>query len=351
MILRADGGTHLALKYMVDYNSAADYETGYIARHLKNRPHYEEIERRFSNKTTVGLQLFEKDTTFADRVLDEDCPIERFPMIGYLPFASQVLLTDNSIPIMYGDAGYPTVAMGENARYITAQQLKNGIITDAIGAKRLMERGIDIGVSAIHRAESPRAEYYRTPQDYALAITPNTAAFYEMIPKDGAILDSEFVIAQGKGLSGVIPSVALADNPKYPACIRYENADGQRFMIYGFAIDTLVTDNPWVPGIFRNYYRQQQLIDGARWLGKPLPAVCTHNPELYILCKKDDNAMAVGLWNNFPDGVLEPVIELDDEYQSIDFYHCNGRLEGNRVILNSELRAYDFAFFTVTTKK
>ncbi len=347
MILRADGNTDLTLKYMIDYNSNAEYETGYVARHRKNKPHYDEIERRFSGKTTVGVHLFEKDTTFADRVLDEDCPIERFPAIGYLPFASQVLLTDNCIPITYTDTGYPTVAMGENARYVTDEQMKNGIITDAIGAKRLMERGIDIGVSEIRRAVAPRAEYYHAPQDYTLAIVPKTAAFYEMTVKEGAILDSEFVIAEGTGLAGVTPSIALANNPKYPACVRYENADGQKFMIYGFMIDTLVSDNPWVPGIFRNYYRQQQLVEGIKWLGKSLPAVCRKNPELYTLCRKDENSMAVGLWNNFPDGVLEPVIELDGEYRSVDFYHCNGRLDGNRVILDDELRAYDFAFFTV----
>lgn len=347
MILRADGASQLILKYMMDYNSAADYETGYITHHIKNKPHYEEIDRRFSNKTTVGVHLFEKDTTFADRVLDVDFPIESFPLIGYLPFASQVLLTDNSIPIAYTNSDYPIVAMGENTRYLSAEDMEKGIITDAIGAKRLMERGIDIGVLEIKKAKVPRAEYYREAQDYALVIAPNEAAFYEMQIKENAVIDSEFVLAIGNGLSGAIPGIALKDNPKYPACIKYENENRQKFMIYGFSIDTMITNNMWVPGIFRNYYRQQQLINGIKWLGKPLPAVCTKNPELYILCKKDENSMAVGLWNNFADEILEPKIELDAEYSKADFYNCHGTLKGNTILLDKPLKAYDFAFFTV----
>ena len=58
--------------------------------------------------------------------------------------------------------------------------------------------------------------------------------------------------------------------------------------------------------------------------------------------------MAVGLWNIYPDEVIDPVITLDKAYKTIDFYNCNGRLEGNRVILNRDIEPFDFAFFTVS---
>ena len=82
--------------------------------------------------------------------------------------------------------------------------------------------------------------------------------------------------------------------------------------------------------------------------GKKLPAVSCGNPNLYILCKRgDDGSLAVGLWNFFADEILEPVIELDEKYKNIDFYNCEGRLEGDCVRLNAPLPPYGFAFFTV----
>ena len=57
--------------------------------------------------------------------------------------------------------------------------------------------------------------------------------------------------------------------------------------------------------------------------------------------------MAVGIWNPFADEVISPVIVLDHAYTNIDFYHCQGSLEENRVILNEDIPPYGFAFFTV----
>jgi hypothetical protein len=75
--------------------------------------------------------------------------------------------------------------------------------------------------------------------------------------------------------------------------------------------------------------------------------MCYGAPQLYILCKKDESSMAVGLWNLFADGVLNPVIELDQYYTSADFYHCGGRLEGDKLLLDEEIPPFGFAFFTV----
>jgi hypothetical protein len=61
--------------------------------------------------------------------------------------------------------------------------------------------------------------------------------------------------------------------------------------------------------------------------------MCYKAPQLYILCKKDESSMSVGLWNLFADSVMNPVIELDQCYNSADFYHCNGRIEGERILL------------------
>jgi hypothetical protein len=90
------------------------------------------------------------------------------------------------------------------------------------------------------------------------------------------------------------------------------------------------------------------LIDGIKRInGKGLPAVCPGNPNLYILCKKDEKSMAVGMWNLFPDCVIDPVIELDEAYTSIDFYNASGSIDGKTVHLDKDIPPYGFVLFTV----
>ncbi len=350
MILRADGESETILKYMVDYNSSATYETGYIDRHIKNECHYEEIARRFAGKKAVGLNVFEDQMLFSDVVFDDDYSINNYGsktgMYSYMPKGSQWFLSDNSIPTTYGSDTGALLAFGENAARLTPEQMKRGVILDGKGAKRLFDMGVDVGFSEIKRAPMPFAEYFRTEADYGLASLEEGAVFYEMTLKEGAEISSEFIVSNS-GL-GVIQAQGIEDCKRYPACYRYENKDGMRFVVYSFIPETAVTINEWRPGIFRSYMRQRQLADCIKWLdGVGLPAMCYKNPDLYILAKKDESSMAVGLWNLFADSVIDPVIELDGEYMRADFYNCSGRVEGNRVILNEDITPYSFAFFTV----
>ena len=126
--------------------------------------------------------------------------------------------------------------------------------------------------------------------------------------------------------------------------MRYENAAGKRFLIYGCIFDRMRRNTYFM----RNYMRQKQLIENYAWLaGEKLPAVCPKHPDLHILAKKKDGAMAVGLWNIFPDAVLQPVIELDHAYREITFLNCTGQLCGDKVYLDWEMPAYTFAGFEV----
>lgn len=347
MILRADGGSEGILKYMIDYNSSATYETGYIERHRRNAPHYAEIERRFSGKRVVGLHIFENVGLFGVRDFEKDCPLSVNGKDAFLPTTAQWFAEDNSIPTTYRhEAGFASLAFGANAAFLTEEQMRDGVILDATGARILFDRGIDIGITSMEKAPVAFAENFPEQNERTLAFAPVDGMFYRFTLKEGAITDSEFV-AGAEGL-GVIQAQGLDHCTKYPACFRYENAEGMRFMIYSFIAETVTTRDLWVPGLFRNYCRQRQLADGIRWLcGRSLPAMCLGNPELYILCKKDENSMAVGLWNLFADSVLHPVIELDDTYRSVDFYRCKGHLDGNRLLLDEEIPPYGFAFFTV----
>jgi hypothetical protein len=128
MILRADGGSEGILKYMIDYNSSPYYERGYIDRHNINKPHYEEIERRFSGGVNVGLRVVEAQMSFADTEFDEDMSIETYGTRAgkdtYMPLISHWFVSDNSIPTYYGDSDSPALAFGENVKYLTEAELR-----------------------------------------------------------------------------------------------------------------------------------------------------------------------------------------------------------------------------------
>ena len=98
---------------------------------------------------------------------------------------------------------------------------------------------------------------------------------------------------------------------------------------------------------FNNYYRQKQIIDNIPWLcGRKIPAVSFKNPNLYILASKKKDAMSVALANITLDDVLEPIVQLDREYNEIRFVNCEGRLEGDKVYLK-DMTPYGFAAFEV----
>lgn len=346
MILRADGKSHGILKYMLEYTSKADYETGYIDHHLDNSQVYNEIENRFKGNT-VGLRVFEYPTLINSIEFGEDYPFKRYGAVGFLPLVSQIFVGDNSLPTVYGDNVGATLVFGENAKYIDDKILDGGVILDAAAAKILMDQNVDIGIKSYKRIESPTAEYFNSYNDYVVSTTERDSVFYEFI------LDSKAeVLSMFSNPTSSLVSVEFDEKnvKSFPACFLYENAKGQRFMIYSFtALTVTVNGHGWQTGVFRSYYRQKQLAYGIKWLqkGRRLPAICYGNPELYILCKRDNNNLNVGIWNIFPDKVLNPVIELDDCYSKIDCFNCSGFIKDNKVYLNEPINPYDFAFFTV----
>ncbi len=348
MILRADNRSHSILKYMIDYNSSADYETGYVDRHVRNIPTYNDIENRFCGKS-VGLRIFETPEIINSITFNDDFPATSYGEAHYLPLISQQFTTDNSIPTTYEETEGATLCFGENAKYLSEDALNKGVILDAPAAKILFEKGVDIGINGYKRATSPNAEAFKDLGEVVTCTTVNGSVFYSFDLKENAILDSTFLCTPA-GL-GVVPSVVDANKyDNFPACFKYENSKGQRFMVYAFSAQTvLVSNKGWQTGVFRSYTRQQQLIDGIKWLqkGNGLPAVLSKAPELYILCNQNGDSLSVGLWNIFPDEILTPEITLNDKFSSIDCFNCDGEIIGDKVRLNAPIPPYSHAFFTV----
>ena len=98
------------------------------------------------------------------------------------------------------------------------------------------------------------------------------------------------------------------------------------------------------PSLSRSYCRQRQLIEGLEWAGRRrLPAVCPGNPDLYIMAKRTEERLAVGLWNLSADYVPDALIRLDRAYGEASFFGCAGELAGDGVRLSGDIAPFAFA--------
>lgn len=114
-----------------------------------------------------------------------------------------------------------------------------------------------------------------------------------------------------------------------------------------FESDTNDDPNIGYSNYYNNYYRQKQLINGIEYLcGRKLPAVCTENPNLYVLTAKGDGAMSVLMINIFADDIISPVVSLDHSYKEARFMNCSGNLKGDKLFLET-IPAYGYAAFEV----
>jgi len=322
-VLRADGCTDGILKYSFDYTADFDYETGYNDNHIRNISAYEMIDRLFSEKETVGVRVFDNMTKFNDVTMPTD---KRNPTeVQNLAFSIPArFLASNSIPSVYSGNEYGGIAFGEDAKILTENDITNGVILDYPAAKILSEKGIDTGLcgdAELVKMES--SENYPDGQ--------KTAHLWQVNINKTDIAESAELM-----------SWTLYEEKKIPVCYKYENQNGQRFVVYTF--DGYSTDEE----MFRNYERQKQIVNAVKWLsGKNLPVSCTGHPDLYILAKRSENKLSVLLWNFFPDRIYSPELEFENEIKSAEIFRAEGSFDKNILTL-SEIAPYDFVAVEIT---
>ena len=316
----ADVGEYIH-KYMIDYTSSPTYETGYVNAHLRHAPAYEAIDRIFGGKTVCGVGVYEKMKKLPDADLTGIEKAEEYVKDTFYSKGAK-MLADNTVPIVYGDNCEVCTVFGENARDLPESVLKKPMILDIRAAKLLAERGIDVGLERVGDSIMPDLLYFPEYNEYISSDYKDHAA-YEITPSENA----------------KIISFSIKGDKKYPDAYTYENAQGQKFLV--FAFDAAFAGKHR----FRSYCMQKLLYSAIEWLaGNPLPAKCAGNPDLYILTKRGgDGSLAVGLWNFFVDEIAEPVVELDREYAEIEFFGCTGKKVGNKLYL-STLKPFDFIF-------
>lgn len=327
--IRVSGCTDGILKYGIDYTSNADYETGYAKFHQRNKETYKNINRLFANKTNVGVRVYEAMEKIADMVMPTKVNDE--VKIDHLFFSRAArTLSCNSIPTVYEGDGVCGMVFDENARNLPLSALKNGLILDIAAAEILTERGIDVGLEKIisklevnNNSIVVNMEEHFLNNDNNISLLGDTV--YDIVINKNAEILSDTQTTVGKT----------------PISYRYENANGERFLVFNINTRADTTN------MLRHYARGRQIADNIPWLsGKKLPAYVYGHPSLYMQCKKNEKSMSVGLWNFFADTAIDPIIELDKNYSSITFSDCSGELLEDKVSL-SDIPPFGFVSFEV----
>ncbi len=318
--LRAAGCTNGILKYMHDYSAAPEYEPGYIGAHIKNAPLYPKIGKLFGDKTAVGVRVYENPAKYETLSVPARAEGRNEVQDVAFPAASR-FLTANSIPSVYEGPGVCGIAFGEDARTLPQEALQKGLILDAEAALILKERGVDTGIVTAGPLFAAGKEYFLSA-GYPVGHAGDPLARTLTLAKEAKVLSF----------------YETADGQKLPLSYEYENAAGQRFLV--FAFESLFASQSWM----RCYLRQDQISTFAASAGDGLPAYCPGHPELYLLAKQNGNRIAVGLWNLFPDPVEAPQVLLAAPVCAAEGLNCRAVPEGSAVAL-SEIPAYGFAFF------
>lgn len=325
MALRADGGFDGILKYMMDYTASPRYERGYIDRMARNKPAYDWIEAHLSGGTAEGADIICRHDRLRNADLPEGLTQGEINDLFFYSMAES-LAAETGLPFTFGTRNAHIVC-GEDARTLDMALLDDGMALDATAARLLSERGVDVGLHAMGAAEKRGGvEHYIAEDEYNSDVSAKR--FYPVT------LDEKAEVLSTLGDS--------------PAAYRYENAHGQRFIVYCFDFTTPYPENALV----RSYCRQRQLIDGLEWAGRrKLPAVCPGQPDLYMTCKRTKDGLAVGLWNLSVDVISDARIRLDGAYTALEAFNAAGAIEGDGVLLSSDIMPFSFVGFTVRNTK
>ncbi len=330
-ILLADGSGDGVLSYIFDYFKKPDYETAYVERFIKNEQRRLKIQENFDGKTPVGVRVFSPNSKVRNYSMPNEVIKGGFRYFDSIrPYSiGATILSSNSIPTCYEKSDYPILLFGENAKYVDETDLTNGAIIDVRAANILQGRGIDVGLLSSNK-KAFSCEYFNEFDAEILSVEhPHTQ---KITVNDSAVIESYF----------------LPDNT--PSSYRYENKVGLKFFV--LACDYMNFDGDYSANYLCNYYRQEQLNRAIGWLsGKKLPIFVAKNPNLYVLCKKDDNEnLSVAFANISIDDVFDSTAILDANYEIVDTYNLDCSINGDKLNIKY-IQPYGFSFVTLKKVK
>lgn len=329
-VTRLDGHYNGILKYMFDYVAGPDFETGYLRFHNDSKNTITKIAELFGGAANAGVRIV------SNPHLAKHADFELSPINSYSPRPLDgAMLGACGIPTVYAGEGICRSVFGENARSLDRTLLGGGTMLDAVSARILTERDVDVGLAERGSINSQKIEFVCTSDpEYKSLIT-----------------DGNVRVLSARLNERAEPLLFRSEhNGNIPLAYRYENANGERFLVFLFDFSTICQEktNSCVSGLLENYATQRVLVENLPWLGKkPIPAYVVGNPNLYLMCREDKNSLSVALFNCFADPVLSPTLTLGDCYARIECVGCEATLEDNRVTLISRLHGFEFAAFRV----
>lgn len=319
------------LKYMLDYVASPDYETGYIDFMVDNKAKYEWIDKHFSGKRNVGVTPFNHMRQAAKTPVDMNDyqSVRNFDNSLYAPSAYFTAI--NTLPTDHNGDGV-RIVFGENGRYIETDNLKAGAILDITAARYLVERGVDVGISRFGGAVQSIQKGLTDTVNYYFPGENTYTRIHRPIKRIEAELKPECKVL-----------VEFARKEHYPACYSYENADGIRFLVFMF--DAMCERSNM--GVFDNYAIRRLVNSQLEWLGDaPVPVLFdTNAPEAYMVVKKDEKTVTVGLWNMYDDKINNANFKIGVPYKNVTFFGCQGHGEDGRIILDTIIYPYEFIAF------
>lgn len=325
-VMRAAGTSDGILKYMFDYTSSPVYETGYYDRHLRDLSVFRALSRAFEGKRACGVRVFEPMKVLS-RAADPGVWENRL-----LP-ASLRFVTDNSLPARYDAGPDAALVFGDAAELADDAVLAHGAILDAAAARILTRRGFDVGAAGFGETLHPDTEYYLADKETV------------------AVAGGRFVRLQAAGGAELLsilndPSAEPARRSA-PGAFRYQNAAGQRFVVFAFeAAHSCETGAEH--GLLRGWCRAALLRRQLPWLsGRQPDAVCDAAPDLYMLARRGARSLTVALWNFGADAVFCPRVQLGEDWISLQPV-LGKSVRSGRVVTLGELPAFGCACFTVS---
>ncbi len=328
-VTRADGGYNGILKYMFDYVAGPELETGYLHFHKENTPFLKRIYEFFPNGANAGVRVITRPHTFKHADLDQTLVRELSPMP-----VDGTMLASCGIPTIYQGKGICNSVFGDNGRSLDESMLGDGVVLDAVSAMILTERGVDVGL----------LEYSRLADKKISFVCTNDLEYKSFV-------DNGNIRFLNASLKTNVQPLLFSTSPcgEEPIAYRYENAKGQRFLVFLFEGDSIGTPTQiCMSGILKNYVTQRVLIQTLPWVARqPIPAYCEGNPDLLLMCEKDGDDMSVALFNCFADPIMNSTVTLDEKYDSIECIRCKAELSGNRVTLCDTLHGFSYAMFRV----
>lgn len=341
--LYADRETDGILKYMLDYSKTPRYEHGYIDRHVRDSAIREWIGRELRTRKSSGVYNY-----VCHRIVNaQHRPYDRDAVSWADPASTRFLLAQ-SLPVTYEEPDWnaenepPVIAFfGENARFFDQNKLDSpagraaAYILDGEAARILADRGYDAGFAGVCDAE---AEQVQISCDSGERVTVSDIA--------GSFL--RFTLRPEA-------KILIRTESGCPALYSYTDVQGRTFIVNSFIARPGLPDR----GILYYDYERQRLIRRAiRESGARLSGAVNGFPGLYLQTFEGaDGSMAAGLWNLYPDAVIDPVLVTGKTYGAARVFsgalaagqkhwhepEFDAEPEGETLRLGADIEPYGFA--------